>query len=84
MLGWWIPTGSWVGPFREWGRAFPIRWEGPEQVEDKSPANVARAYDYLLKLPYQSTEDRERLVELRFIQMLKAKAHGRATEVDTS
>jgi len=70
MPVWWPPTGAW------WLSKRGSRWEGPEQVEDKSRANVARCYDYLLKLPYQSTEDRERLVELRFIQMLKARAHA--------
>lgn len=67
MYSWWTPCGAW---YRDNRGTF---WQGPEQVEDKSRANVARAYDYLLKLPYQSTEDRERLEEQRFIQMLKAK-----------
>jgi hypothetical protein len=75
---WWVPTGAWVGPFLERGRVYPPSWQGPQQVEDKSPANVARAYDYLLRLPYQSAEDRERIEELRFKQILKARARERS------
>lgn len=64
---WWVPVGSW---FRDHKGAF---WEGPEQVEDKSVAGVAKAYDYLLRLPYQSADDRGRIEDLKFIQMIKAR-----------
>ncbi len=77
-MHWWVPVGSWLpGHYPGVNRRDTQVWVGREQVEDKSPANVARAYDYLLRLPYQSAEDRERIEELRFKQILKARARER-------
>ena len=60
----WVPTGAWSGR----------HWYGNEQVEDRSRANVARCYNFLLSRPYLSAEDRERLELLKFVQVMKAKA----------
>lgn len=62
-MRWFAPTGAWHGS----------RWYGPEQVEDRSRENVKRCFDFLLSRPYLSTTERERLEELRFVQMLKTK-----------
>jgi hypothetical protein len=48
---WWISSGAWSGK----------HWYGPNQVEDRSGANVRACYRYLRSCPYQSTEDLERL-----------------------
>jgi hypothetical protein len=51
MIEWWRPTGAWFGK----------TWHGPDQVEDKSPENVARCYRYMRSRPYTSYEDAQRL-----------------------
>jgi len=58
----WPYTGAWYGK----------HWEGPQQVEDKSPDNLRQMFHYLRSLPYQSQEDRERLELRAFIKVRKA------------
>ena len=61
-MRWFPPTGAWSGP----------HWYGQQQHEDKSRENIARCYAFLLSVPYQSAEDKERLEQQRFVAMMKA------------
>lgn len=47
-------------------------WYGPEQRENKSPANIRRAYAYLLSVPYQSMEDKQRIRHLETVAVAEA------------
>lgn len=61
-MRWFLPTGAWRG---RW-------WYGPEQLENRSPENVRRAYAFLRSVPYQTAEDRERLARLEVIAVTEA------------
>lgn len=54
------------------GAWFGSHWHGPEQVENKSTENVRRCYAYLRRVPYQTEEDRERLLALEVEAVLEA------------
>lgn len=69
MIIGWLPTGAWEGPY---GR-HPARWQGREQVEDKSEANIRQCYRFLRSLPYQSVDDRARLDLLELIAITEQK-----------
>jgi hypothetical protein len=63
MTFWWMtPSGAWSG----------THWYGPKQLEDKSPENIQRCYQWLRGQPYLSAEDQERLQELEHIAVTEA------------
>lgn len=64
MLEWWnFPnTGFW----------YDGKWEGPKQVENKSPENVKACYKFLASRPYTSEEDRKRIEEEGLIREVEA------------
>lgn len=67
MYRWFPNTGFWWTDNR--GKA---HWEGPEQVEDRSVANIQCCYRFLRSVPYQSSEDLARLDELECIAIAEA------------